>query len=384
MFYFCVPITDKYIIVSAVMDISTSLDSSLNTIIADCTECGGCVRQCAFLRRYGNPLQLATQYREETLSPEVIYSCSLCRLCDVHCPEALQIQDMLWLMRCSLVEEGRGPLKQHRRLLAYEKWGLSRLLRFTALPEGADTVFYPGCALVGTRPTQTLKLFELLRKQIPALGVVLNCCAKPSHDLGRFEFFEKVFNSQIANLKARGITTVITACPSCYQVFDRYATEIEVKTIYQVLETAAGLQKVDAEAEMCVHDPCSTRFQTAVHQSVRSIVEQQGITVGRLKHQGKRTLCCGEGGSAGFVAPEITDRWAEQRAEQAAGRQVITYCAGCVQFLSGQMDIVHLVDLMLAPEEALSGNAPASKSPFTYLNRLMLKFKLKRNGGNRF
>ena len=360
------------------MDFSTSLDLLLDNIIDDCTECGGCVRQCAFLRCYGNPLQLATQYREGTLEPEVIYSCSLCRLCDVHCPEALQIQDMLWRMRCRLVEEGRGPLKQHRPILAYEKWGLSRLLRSAAIPEGADTVFYPGCALSGTRPTQTRKIFELLCKQIPTLGIVLNCCAKPSHDLGRVHFFEKAFTSQIEGLKKRGITTVITACPSCYQVFERYATEMEVKTIYQVLDAVSDLPRVDVEAEMCIHDPCSTRYETEVHGSVKSIVERQGITLGRLKHQAKRTLCCGEGGSASFVAPEITNQWAEQRAEQAAGRQVITYCAGCVQFFTGKMSTIHILDLLLDPAKALAGKAPASRSPFTYLNRLALKSKLKR------
>ena len=77
------------------------------------------------------------------------------------------------------------------------------------------------------------------------------------------------------------------------------------------------------------------------------------------------------------MAPDITDQWAEERAEQAAGRQVITYCAGCVHYLSGQMAIFHLVDLLLEPEKALSGKVPISRSPFTYLNRLLMKFRLK-------
>jgi Fe-S oxidoreductase len=95
-----------------------------------------------------------------------------------------------------------------------------------------------------------------------------------------------------------------------------------------------------------------------------------------MKHQKKRTLCCGEGGSASFVAPDITDQWAEERAQQAEGRPVITYCAGCVQFLSGPLGIVHLVDLLLEPKRALEGTLAISRSPFTYLNRLMLKFKI--------
>ncbi|NNF46577.1 MAG: (Fe-S)-binding protein [Desulfofustis sp.] len=360
------------------MDPSTQLNLALDTIIDECTECGGCMRQCAFLRCYGNPLQLATQYKEGALAPEVIYSCSLCRLCNVHCPEALDISDMFWQMRCQLVEEGSGPLKQHRRILAYEKMGLSRLLRSSALPEGADTIFYPGCAIVGTRPKQTWKLFELLKKQIPNLGMVLNCCAKPSHDLGRLDFFETVFTPQIEDLRLREFHTIITVCPSCHQIFSRYAEGFKVKTVYQILDAPAVKGSIDTDLEMCVHDPCSTRFEPEVHQSVRSIVKQQGITIARMKHQGKRALCCGEGGSASFVAPEITGQWAETRREQAAGRPAVTYCAGCVQFLSESMDLIHLVDLLLEPETALAGNAPVSNSPFTYFNRLILKAKLKR------
>ncbi|MEJ2136643.1 MAG: (Fe-S)-binding protein [Desulfofustis sp.] len=358
------------------MNESTPLERALATIIDDCTECGGCVRQCAFLRRYGNPLQLATQYREGTLSPEVIYSCSLCRLCDVHCPEALNISEMLWLLRCRLVEEGRGPLKQHRRILNYEKIGLSSLFQFTGIPDKCDTVFYPGCALVGTRPTQVQKLSTLLKQKIDHLGIVLNCCAKPSYDLGRKQFFDRVFSAQLGAFKERGISTVITACPSCHQIFSRYAKGMEVKSVYQILDDPTSVEKISTGRELCIHDPCSTRFDTEVHQSVRSIVEGLGLAAGSMKHQRKRTLCCGEGGSASFVAPEITDQWAEQRAEQAGGRPVLTYCAGCVHFLSGKMTTIHLVDVMLDPEAALAGKAPASRWPFTYLNRLLLKHKL--------
>lgn len=354
------------------------LDTLIAKVIYGCTECGNCVRQCAFLRRYGNPLVLAHLYSTGTLAPKVIYSCSLCRLCDVHCPEALNITDMLWSMRCRLVEEGSGPLRQHRRILSYEKIGLFPRFQLSAIPENSQTVFFPGCAMAGTRPGQVQKLFTLLKEKIDHLGIVLNCCAKPSHDLGRYGFFERVFTTQITELRERGISTVITTCPSCHQIFSKYAEGMEVKTIYQILDGPITLQNIDAGGEFCIHDPCSTRFDSEVHQSVRSIAERLGLAVGDMKDQRKRTLCCGEGGSACFVAPDITESWAEDRAEQAAGRTVLTYCAGCMHFLSGKMTTIHLVDLMLNPEAALAGKVPASRWPFTYLNRLRLKARLKK------
>lgn len=360
------------------MDELTPMNTALAKVIDDCTECGSCVRQCAFLRRYGNPSVLALQHQQGTLDPEVIYSCSLCRLCDVHCPEALNISNMLWLMRCRLVEQGRGPLKSHRRILNYEKIGLSDWFQLTAVPDDSETIFFPGCALAGTRPRQVLQLYDQLHKVYNNIGIVLSCCAKPSHDLGRSAFFDRIFNSQIDEWQERGVTTVITACPSCHQIFTKYAVGMEVKTIYQILDGQAPVQEIDAGEDVSIHDPCSTRFDPEVHRSVRSITASLGLKVGDMKHQRKRTLCCGEGGSACFVAPDITDRWAEQRAEQAAGRPVVTYCAGCVHFLSGKMTTIHLVDLMLDPKEAMAGRAPVTRWPFTYLRRLRLKYKLRR------
>ena len=365
-------------IVSPCMDELTPLDTALATVIDDCTECGNCVDQCAYLQRFGTPLAQARSFEAGSLTPETIYSCNVCSLCDVFCPEGLKLSEMFWLMRCRLVEEGRGPLKSHRRILNYEKIGLSDLFQLTAIPEGSEMVFFPGCALAGTRPQQTVRLFEMLRKDIPNLGIVLNCCTKPSHDLGRKDFFGDRFGDLINDLKNSSIKTIVTACPSCHQIFSRYAEDFENKTIYEVLAEHPSLTKIDQPLEMAVHDPCATRFDSTVQQSVRDLGRAMGCTTVEMKHGRKKTFCCGEGGSASFVAPDLTKTWGEKRRDEAGKKPVLTYCAGCVQFLSGPMDIYHIIDLLLEPEKTLAGKAPVSRSPFTYLNRLRLKYKLRR------
>ena len=111
---------------------------------------------------------------------------------------------------------------------------------------------------------------------------------------------------------------------------------------------------------------------------MRTISTLVGCAITEMKNQQKRTLCCGEGGSASFVAPEITGQWAEKREQQAEGKPVITYCAGCVHFFSGRFQTIHIVDLLLEPERALAGQTKISRSPWTYLNRLKLKLQLRR------
>ena len=281
-------------------------------------------------------------------------------------------------MRCLLVADGKGPLRQHRRILAYEKWGLSRWFRLEVLPEDADKVFFPGCALAGTRPHQVEWLYGLLQETDENIGIVLNCCAKPSHDLGRTAFFDEAFGSMSGRFKERGIRTIITACPSCHQIFSRYGADFEVTSIYEMLASSPVIAALGSGAMVTVHDPCATRLDESVQRSVRQVWANMGGTITEMRHHQKRTFCCGEGGSACFVEPDLTGQWAERRAREAGIKKVLTYCAGCVQFLSSRMTTVHLLDLLYDAESALAGQLTPARTPLTYINRLRLKYRLRR------
>lgn len=358
-----------------------SLDQALAATIEDCTECGSCVRHCAFLQRFGTPSSLANQYRSGTLESAAVYSCSLCRLCDVACPEGLQPSALFWLMRCQLVERGKAPLKQHRRILAYEKWGLSRWFRLTVLPEGTDKVFFPGCALAGTRPHLVEWLYGLLREIGDNIGIALNCCAKPSHDLGRTVYFDNVFGPLLETFRKSGVRKIVTACPSCHQIFSRYGTDFELTSVYEVLASSPVAPRLGTPETLTIHDPCATRFDESVQQSVRNLAASMGGTITEMRHRQKRTFCCGEGGSACFVAPDLTSEWARRRAKQTDNKKVLTYCAGCVQFLSKRMDTVHLLDLLYDPDSALAGRLKPATTPLTYINRMRLKHRLQQGNG---
>jgi len=39
---------------------------------------------------------------------------------------------------------------------------------------------------------------------------------------------------------------------------------------------------------------------------------------------------------------------------------------------------VHIADLLFFPDKTMHGKAPVSRSPFTYVNRLLLKRRFKR------
>ena len=100
---------------------------------------------------------------------------------------------MFMEIRRETVRQGNGDFSKHKSILNYERRGTSKRYTWYALPKGCDTIFFPGCALPGTRPDKTIKLYEYMKKQVPTLGIVLDCCTKPSHDMGREVYFDAMF-----------------------------------------------------------------------------------------------------------------------------------------------------------------------------------------------
>ncbi len=275
--------------------------------------------------------------------------------------------------------QSRGKrYKQHRKIRNYEKKGTSNKYSLYSLPKECDTIFFPGCSLPGTRPEITKKALEYLKKSIPNLGIVLDCCTKPSHDLGRQEYFTEMFAEMKTYLLHHGIRKVILACPSCYTIFSTYANNFEVQTIYELM-VENGFQLTSRLAgSITIHDPCTMRLENKIQESVRTLITTTGLELVEPPHSKESAYCCGEGGAVSCVTPQFAKRWTEKRLKESSGQQICSYCAGCVNFFSNSQRSFHILDLLFAPEKTLTGTLKISKAPFTYLNRLQLKRSLKK------
>ena len=346
-----------------------------DAVAQHCVSCGLCQKECRYLQVNGLPIDQARDALAGRLEFQQLFSCSLCGLCTAVCPVDIDPAHMFSSLRREAVVNNCGTFAEHRPLVSYEKWGRSRIFAWSGLPEGCDTVFFPGCALPGTRPERVEQVLEVLRQDIPALGVVLDCCSKPSHDLGRRDVFSSSFAQLRAGLVRSGVRKVLVACPNCFRMFNQYGDGLEVETIYEALcSHDFGAGKI--HGEVTVHDPCGMRDQPRVHEAVRRLVAAVGLSVSEMKHRGTQTLCCGEGGGVGYLEKEFADTWTTMRAEEAAGRRIITYCAGCTNFLGQQTPTDHILDLLFAGEKTLQSRGRPARSPLTWMNRLLLKQKL--------
>ncbi len=360
------------------------MESNLNDLSKEfaekCIECPLCRRECAFLTQYGTPKEIAARidvHNDVTLSSA--YACSLCGLCGAVCPVDLNPRDLFLEMRRAAVQKRIAPFPEHKKLLDYEKRGTSKKYSYYALPEGCEEIFFPGCGLPGTRPKRTLQVFNHLQSFIPSLGIVLDCCTKPSHDLGRQDFFLTTFAEMRDYLIRNGVRTVLTACPNCYRVFKEYGNGMEVGTVYEVLaEQGRPVHSARAEKSLVIHDPCAIRAEIPVHEAVRTLVRNQGLLVDEMAHHGVKTLCCGEGGAVGLTAPELAGQWGQKRRGEAEGREMVTYCVGCSSLLGKLTPTRHLLDLAFEPEATRRGRDKPIGPPRTYWNRLKVKRELKK------
>jgi Fe-S oxidoreductase len=357
-----------------------SLEPHLKKIRENCTECGACTKACAFLTHYGTPKTIASGLDFSSSRHQVMaYECSLCSLCHAVCPENLDPCHLFLEVRRLFVAGGNFDAPRYRTILGYEKRGTSALFSWYGLPRGCDTVFFPGCNLPGTRPQVTLRMFRHLQKIIPTLGIVLDCCTKPSYDLGRQAYFESMFGEMTAYLSGRGIKTVLAACPSCFSVFQHHGNGIRVRSVYEIIHESGGIKGVyTGGRQVAVHDPCSMRNETNVHQAIRSLLNDMGLAVAEMKHSRKLAVCCGEGGMVQYAKPEFAGNWSVIRARECGARQVVAYCGGCITYLNRAVPSIHIADLLYRPAAGPNPNPKIARAPFTYVNRLLLKHRLKK------
>jgi len=333
----------------------------------NCISCNKCLKDCEFLKKYGNPSDIHKMISNGDLEKRVAYECSLCGLCNAVCPKGIDIKSyFLNLRRDVFKSDSKMVLKKFKSLLSYEKNSGSDIFKFYHIPQNANKLFFLGCAFTGKPPAMVLNVYKYLESKVGAIGIAIDCCYKISHDLGNVDKFEKKMFEKINIFKNHGIVEIITVCPSCTRVLRNY-TEIEVNTIYKYLSDKSST----FDQSVTLHDPCVLRGDSQTQDLVRGILSNNGITITSTKYNRDKTLCCGEGGGVRFYNRELSDSWKKKHMEYA-NNTIATYCYGCKSFLKNKkVDVHHILDILF--------NDFSKINFFTFWkNRWKLKRELKR------
>jgi hypothetical protein len=175
------------------------------------------------------------------------------------------------------------------------------------------------------------------------------------------------------------VRQVLAACPNCYKIFSNYGGKLEVKTVYEILAKDGARSGQKLSGVVRIHDPCAVRSEKKGHAALRQLVRKKGLEIEEMAHSGKKTLCCGEGGAVGCVAPPFSGEWGEIRKTEAEQRRIITCCAGCAAYVNWRTPTSHVLGLLYEPGATMAGKAKVPSAPITYLNRVRLKKRFQKD-----
>lgn len=324
-------------------------------------ECKMCMKECIMLNDYTDcPKTLFRDYLEkgcEEMDAKIAYSCNMCDQCTLKCPKEFEIKNNFGAIRSEYIKDnhGKSPLKGHKAIEMHQYLGYSKMFNTTnPAPNGKKTkyVFFPGCSLPSYNSTAIGKIQEHLQDRLNGeVGSLLKCCGKPPKALGQDDLFKERFASVQAELDKVGAEKVIVACQSCYGIFKNYAKQ-EVVSLWELLPkiglptSQVGIGKT-SDVVFNIHDSCSIRKETQIHDGIRWIMDELGYATEELENSRDKTRCCGFGGMIVPVAPDVAKKVWDRRAHETTTGHMVSYCAACRESMEkGSADSLHIVDLI--------------------------------------
>jgi len=250
--------------------------------------------------------------------------------------------------------------------------------------ESSEMLFFPGCQLCASFPEDVEKLYKLLCENSrinteKGIGIALGCCGAPAEWAGQEQLFEDTQKKFVNSYQSMGSPLLLVACSSCYKIFKKHYPILNIKSLWVYLnELDLTLPDLSEKRfSISIHDPCTTRYEPEMQDSVRMLVEKMGVVIDELPLNREKTECCSYGGLMWLANRDLAKKVVERRINQS-GLDYLTYCAMCRDFYekSGK-GTLHLVDLLFHADSLSERKSkPAPDFSFRHKNRTRLKNKL--------
>jgi glycerol-3-phosphate dehydrogenase subunit C len=383
----------------------------------NCVKCSDCNAACPVLKVYPSfpgPKGLGPdmeRFRREGVASDSdwVEYCMGCHRCDMACPEAVNVSELIARGKAQHTKSGRTALRDHWLArpsvvgklssstsalsnavmnLSPSHWAMSlvgitphrRLPRYASdslrAGEGVTTgarkaLFFPGCFLRYNQPNVGRQVIELLRLNGFAVEVTPDiCCGTPAGANGDAAELMNCVQKNVAAMEKPldAGACIVTACTSC-----GYALKAEYSHLPTNGTLAAGARKIAANTydlgefltelldagrlrtdfrpihiKLAYHAPCHLKSQGIGRPWLRLLRAVPGVEIEEIKAD-----CCGMAGTYGFKQekyPISMDVGYElfERIKAYEPDAVVTECGSC------QMQIVHGTGLeVLHPAEVL-------------------------------
>lgn len=355
-------------------------------------QCLECVKVCRYLESFGayprkyvreihNNLSIVMGTRQSNL---LINSCSFCGLCAEVCPNNLNMAEVCSDARRTMVRQRHMPPGAHDFALQDMLFANSDACTIARNAPGttiSDYLFFPGCQLSASAPAHVEKTYQLLRDRLPggAVGLMLGCCGAPADWAGRDDLLQQALADLVEKWQQLGNPQVILACPSCIRLFRNRLPEIAIRSLWELLAEEGRLPMPAGTANnqvLAIHDPCATRYETKIQDSVRDITLTLGYGIDELRLSRRKTTCCSYGGLQWFANRRIARETITRRIGES-DCDYLTYCTMCRDLFATQgKRCLHLLDLLLETDIADRAIRPCPDWSQRRANRVQLRKNL--------
>jgi glutamate synthase (NADPH/NADH) small chain len=355
-------------------------------------ECMECVKVCEYLKHYGGyPRKYVREIynnlsivKGERKSNQFINSCSLCGLCGEVCPTGLNMGEVSKNARQVMVAQKRMPPSAHDFALRDMQFSNSDKFALACNRPGtikSEYVFFPGCQLAGSSPEYVEQVYGYLQGKLGDVGLMLRCCGAPADWAGRADLFQSALADFTAQYRELGSPQLVLACSSCYQIFKTNLPDARVLSLWNLFDEYGLPDRAQTivngqRSAVSIHDPCTTRYERHIQDSVRNILRRLGYQIQELPLSRERTECCSYGGLMWLANRELAQAVVERRIAESR-LDYVTYCAVCRDFFAARgKRTLHLLDLIYGRDPDGRAARPSPGYSERHENRARLKRKL--------
>jgi heterodisulfide reductase subunit D len=313
---------------------------------------------------------------------ETVFRCTLCSSCEEVCPLGIRLKELWLSLREELVNRKSYPSKidmirthlaRSRNVFGEDNAERGEWVEDMRKPPAdrcvkpqAEVVYITGCVsayfpLAQKIPMALAEIMTASGVDFTLLGEAEWCCGFPLLGAGLMEMFGEFRAQNLAAVKAKGATTVVFACPSCYQMWrEHYRTDLELLSAPEFLLRRVRAGKAPlAELPLTVtyHDPCDLGRGARVFDAPRELLRAiPGVRLVELPRSREECMCCGGGGNLEMVDPDLAAKIAKAKIEEVAAtgaQAVVTSCQQCVRTLTSYarrhkipIDVLDIVQLV--------------------------------------
>lgn len=332
-----------------------------------CANCGGCVNYCPVYEEIGDAfgsdafiggrgLLYLSQAQNLRLGFENgLYFCTGCQACTIACPGSINTYNLMLKIRVQAIKQNY-LLSVHQNILkSINQFSnpFSELIenRCAWLPNfsefstnGADTLLFLGCMAsyrISAQARSAITLLKYLEIPFIYLGTEEPCCGSVLRNIG----FEKQFNAVQVKCQQKLIefSRIITICPGCYSTFrNAYAdflqdNNIKVQHLIEIPPEYSAKFRHSSPIKVTYHDPCHLGRHFQLYEPPRILFNDLHINLQEMLYSKDTARCCGAGGGVLSAFPELAQRIAKTRIEDALSTNadiITTSCPFCAYNLS--------------------------------------------------